>query len=129
MQEFTTRKRNREQIQFSLDGRVYTFTSQKLSLAMLPLVDTTDDSGMPPQLRAVKSELDWLSLGLPDDEIEEIIGRLRDPDDDLELNDVTEVTKWLFKQVSGNPTGSPGGSGTSRTGTGDNSTDGAPAET
>lgn len=103
--QFTTSGRgSRKPITFRLDDDTYTFTPPKVAGIVLDLFDVTVTPGEEEAARsAARGAFDWLSSGLPEEESERIIGRLRDPDDPLDLPDVVEVIKWLLEKVSGRP--------------------------
>lgn len=120
--EFTSAKKRWDKLTFTLDGEQYDFTPSKsggLAAAMM-----TGD-----QEEVVNETFDWLSRGLPDEQTQRIIDKLRDPDDDFDMPDLGELIRGLQEEVSGRPTGSANGSSASRTTTGPGSTAGQPRKT
>lgn len=94
--EFTTAKRRREPITFTLDGDEYTFTPVKTAGAVLGVVHDGEDE--------LKALFDWFDEGLSEEDSQRIENRLRDPDDDLDIPDVANVIRALLEKVSGRPT-------------------------
>lgn len=93
---FTSAKRAREKITFDLDGVEYTFTPPKDSIMVMPILGDGDT-----ETGAMRGLFDWLGAGLPKDQEERLIGRLRDPEDDLDIDTLTEIIKGLQEAVSG----------------------------
>lgn len=125
--QFTTEKRQPETIVFSIDEDEFHFTPPKMATAMLPILDPksrrngsrpapSDNGdataqGEDPEEREARDDQtmtqaawQWLYDGLPDDEWERLRGRLRDPDDGLDVTDVVPVVRWLLGQTAGRPT-------------------------
>lgn len=92
--EFTTAKRRSEPIKFSLDGREFTFTPTKLAGPLLDALSSGDNGSM----------LDWFAQGLSDEDEAFIVGRMRDPGDDLDVDDIGKIVESLVEQVVGRPT-------------------------
>ena len=99
--EFTTAKNRHKPIEFTLDGEDYVFTPPKLARMTADLFGFGDDDEA--QDGVAKAAMDWLSDGLPEEQRERIISRLRDPDDDFDVPDLTDIIKWLVSKVSGRP--------------------------
>jgi hypothetical protein len=120
--EFTSAKKRWDKLTFTLDGEQYDFTPSKsggLAAAML----TGDQEAM------IAETFDWLSRGLPDDQTQRIIDKLRDPEDDFDMADLGDLIRGLQEEVTGRPTGSPNGSVPSPTATGPGSTAGRQRKT
>lgn len=92
---FETAKRRRDTITFTLDGDTYHFTPPKKAGMVLEVSEGGNE---------VKALFDWLDDGLPTEEAEYLENRLRDPDDDLDVDTLTEVVAGLLEKVSGRPT-------------------------
>lgn len=101
--KFTSTKRGKKKVEFSIDDEDYTFTPPKMARLVPDLFDGEDDDEES-RGGAAKAAMDWLSDGLPDEQAARLKERLTDPDDDFDVPDLTEVTKWLIKQASGRPT-------------------------
>lgn len=95
---FTTAKRRVKPIVFELDGDEYSFKPPKTAGVALATLDGDDTT-------ATKAVFDWLGAGLSDEQHDLLIGRLKDPKDDLDLDTLSEIVKALIEQVSGRPTG------------------------
>lgn len=128
--QFTTEKRQPETIVFSIDDDEFHFTPVKVAPAMLPVLDPksrrnrgarpsangdgpSDDDGENEDEATATAREDqsmtqaawqWLYDGLPDEEWDRLVGRLRDPEDGLDLQDVVGVVRWLMGQATGRPT-------------------------
>lgn len=96
--EFTSAKKRRDPIPFTLDGDEYEFTPPKNSFLALRVID--DDPGD----SYIKLTMDWLGEGLPKAQVNRLMKKLRDPKDDLDVEDVEKVAEKLLETVSGRPT-------------------------
>lgn len=117
--EFTTAKKRRDPLDFTLDGETYHFTPTKTAGVVLALADGDNTEVM-------KQTFDWLSHGLPDDEAQRLIDRLNDPDDDLDVDDLGTIISGLQEEIAGRPTTPPAGSSASSTANGRSSKGGRP---
>lgn len=99
---FTSGSKPRKPLTFALDDRTFTFTPPKLAGMVLDLLDGSDDEEA--SNNAAQAAFDWLSDGLPEEESELLVARLRDPDDPLDLPDVVEIIRWLLGKVADRPT-------------------------
>lgn len=97
--EFTTAKRRKEPITFTLDDRSFVFTPPKLAGAVLDVLDTDDNGAL----------LDWFASGLSDEDETFITNRLRDESDDLDVDDIGRIVQSLVERVVGRPTRSRSG--------------------
>lgn len=95
--EFTSAKKRKEVIEFTLDGELYHFTPHKTASVVLALLGGD-------QTAQVKETFDWLSDGLPDEESQRIIDKLKDPDDEFDITDLTDVIRGLQEEIAGRPT-------------------------
>ena len=96
--EFTTAKRRVKPITFKIDGEDYAFTPPKQAPVLLAFLDGGTEA------EETKAAFDWLGQGLPEDQEARIIARLRDPDDDFDLENLRVVLDWIMEQVAGRPT-------------------------
>lgn len=99
--EFTTKKRSTEPFTFTLDDRSYEFTPPKnavLALAFMEAQSSGEDALM---LRAL---FDYLDAGLSRKDAELIVNRLKDPDDDLDLDTLGAVVEGLVTESAERPT-------------------------
>lgn len=115
--EFTTAKRRTEPIPFTLDGEKFEFIPQKQAGIALALADGD-------QTELMRQMFDWLSDGLPEAQAQHIIDRLKDPADDLDIDQLGDIIGKLQDEIAGRPTTSRGGSSASRTSNGQSSTGG-----
>lgn len=98
--DFQTAKRRKEPIPFTLDGEEYEFTPQKNSILVFPSLTDGEKDGTE-ELRGI---FDWIGAGLPDDQEQRLIARLRDPEDDLDIDMLHNVAVSLLEEISGRPT-------------------------
>lgn len=108
---FTPKARKVKPIAFQIDNAQtgtddeYTFTPPKLAEGMLPVLEGDGDGeGM------TTAVWQWLRNGLGDDQYAHLRGRLTDPDDHLDVEQVAEITQWLVGEATGRPTGKRSGS-------------------
>lgn len=80
----------------------YVFTPPKSAVMLMPIleVDSTSDEG----LGLTKATFDWLGSGLSQEDRERVIARLKDPQDDLDIDTLTEVVQALSERVAARPT-------------------------
>lgn len=97
--EFTTAKRRKDPISFTLDGHDFTFNPPKLAGAVLDALDAEDQGAL----------LDWFAQGLSKEDEDFITARLRDPEDDLDVDDIGRIIQSLIEKVVGRPTKSRSG--------------------
>lgn len=97
--EYTTAKRRKDPISFILDGREFVFTPSKLAGPILSAIDSEDEGAM----------LDWFATGLSPDDEKFIVARLRDAEDDFDVDDIGNIVKMLVENVVGRPTKSRSG--------------------
>lgn len=115
--EFTTAKKRREPIKFSVDGEQYEYVPQKQAGMALALRDGNETEVM-------REMFDWLSDGLPEEQAQRLIDRLKDPADEMDIDDLGKLIGDLQDQIAGRPTTSRAGSSDSRTTNGQSSTAG-----
>lgn len=102
---FTTPARRTEPTTFTLDGETYEFTPPKTAGMVLDFIGANGAG----EVTAVKSLFDWLGDGLPDEQMEHLTSRLRDPDDDLDIDTLSDVARSLIEAVAARPTPAPSG--------------------
>lgn len=120
--EFTTAKRRREPITFTLDDEEYEFIPGKQASIALAAIEPGSKEDQ--QLGVFRETFDWLGNGLNDDQRQHLIDRLTDPEDDLDIDQLGDIISKLQDQVAGRPTMSPAGSSASPTRNGRSSTGG-----
>ena len=101
MLEFKTAARRKDPIHFTLDGRTFSFVPPKTAVMVLAVVAAEDDSDN------LKAMFDWLDQGLSTADSEHLEARLRDKDDDLDVDMLAEIVKGLIEEASGRPPTSP----------------------
>lgn len=85
---------------YGKDNHEYVFTPPKNAVMLMPLIESTGDSGV----AMTKSTFDWLGQGLSEEDNDRLKRRLRDPKDDLDIDTLSEVLEKLSEKVSGRPT-------------------------
>jgi hypothetical protein len=97
---FKVAPRRKDAITFDLEGNphVYTFTPPKQADMVLPMLDAEND------LSAAKAAFEWLDDGLSEEDREHIAARLRDKNDDLDIDTIEEVVTALVEKAGGRPT-------------------------
>lgn len=93
---YTTPVRKPKVVEFTLDDRVIQFTAPKTSTMLLAFLggDTA----------AVGGTLNWLSEGLTEEDNDWLVGRLQDPEDDLDFDTLQLILEDLIADVMGRPT-------------------------
>ena len=97
---FKVAKRRKEVITFDLEGsdHQYEFTPPKQADMVLPMLDADSD------LMAAKAAFEWLDNGLSEADQKHISDRLKDKEDDLDIDTIEEIVTSLVEHVSGRPT-------------------------
>lgn len=105
MLDFVPPRREVVTIPFRLapDSHVYRFTAPKIAVALMPVLEGHaggEDEG----LGVTASTFDWLGQGLSEDDNKRIVARLRDPQDDLDLDTLGQVVRGLMEKIGQRPT-------------------------
>lgn len=93
--EFKSGTARREPITFKVDDDEFTFKPPKLFNALMDGIESQDDFG---------ALLDWLRDGLPKEQAELLVHRLKDENDNLEVTDLGNIVQALVEKVTGRPT-------------------------
>lgn len=101
---FQTKERERQVVEFDVDGEQFTFTPPKRAGLIASVVSTVGLNRVSTETDSVRDLLNWLGEGLPDDQAERILARLNDPDDDFDLDTVNEIARYVLGQSSNRPT-------------------------
>jgi hypothetical protein len=98
--KFGVAKRRTEPVTFELEGsdREYVFTPPKQAGMVLPMFEAITD------IDEAKPAFEWLDEGLSEEDREHIYARLKDPKDDLDIENIGEVVSGLVEFVSNRPT-------------------------
>jgi hypothetical protein len=101
--EFDVAVRRAEPITFKLGGddHEYKFTPPKSAVMLMPVLAATDGNM---GVNMTKSTFDWLGQGLSESDNEHMIARLRDPEDDLDIDTLSTVVEKLSEKVAARPT-------------------------
>jgi hypothetical protein len=104
MKSFETKAREKQVIDFELDGVTFKFTPPKRAELIMSVVGSVGLDKAASDADSVHDLLNWLGQGLSDEQGELIWERLKDPEDDLDLDQVNEIARYLLGQSSNRPT-------------------------
>lgn len=95
---FKVARKNREPIEFGFEDEeyIYVFTPPKVAGIVLSVVEGGTDEA--------KAAFDWLSDGLSEEQNKHLIDRLRDPKDDLDIEDIGTMVEGLMEEIGERPT-------------------------
>jgi hypothetical protein len=96
--EFTTAAKRRKAITFTIDGTEFEFTSPKQAGMVLDYLENGDEMG---------ALFDWMNEGLGEEQAAVIESRLKDPKDDFDIKELTDIARWLVEESTGRPTKPP----------------------
>jgi hypothetical protein len=100
MKIFETAKRSLgEPIDFQIDDDKFTFTPVSTTSIYISSLMGHDLHSQ------TRTQLNWLSAGLPEDQAQRILDRLLDPEDYLDVQYLDSIVAWLIKEMAGRPTG------------------------
>lgn len=95
-----TEAEERKAVVIELIGKRYKVRPPKTSFAMkYALAGDGEDAST-----AVKLTVSWVKAAFQKDDAQEVIDRLQDPDDLLDLQHIMKLIEALVAKVSGNPT-------------------------
>lgn len=94
---FAVPKRVSQTITFTVGDEPYeyAFTPGKAATAILPVLEGADEQAF------VKANFDWLGNGLPIEQRQHLIDRLKNPEDDLDVDTLNDIIQDLATEVSG----------------------------
>ena len=97
---FKVATRRTDPVTFDLEGseRKYSYTPQKQAAMVLPMLGADDD------MEAAKAAFAWLEDGLSADDAAHILGRLKDPKDDLDFDAIEDIVTGLVEFIAARPT-------------------------
>lgn len=100
--EFQVARRRKQPITFKLnpEPHEYVFTPPKTAIMVLPIIDSSDTG----EIELTRASFDWLADGLSEEDELRIFNRLRDPEDDLDVDTIQEVVTKLGEKVTARPT-------------------------
>jgi hypothetical protein len=102
--EFTTKERERKVVEFILDGETFVFTAPKRAELIMSVVSNVGLDAKSNDSDSVRDLLNWLGDGLSEEQSNKLLDRLKDPDDDFDLEQVNEIARYLLGQASNRPT-------------------------
>lgn len=98
--EFTTAKKRRDPIPFTVDGREMVFNPPKKAMMVLPIMNGEDGD----ETAIAKATFDWLGKGLTEEDNEWFKSRMLDDDDDFDVDDLAQLVNDLSEKTTGRPT-------------------------
>lgn len=106
--EFAVEKRAVVTIPFNLknpDGSIesYEFTAPKSAVMVMPVIEFDGDNDR----EIMKATFEWLGVGLPIAQRERLIGRLKDPEDDLDIPTLSSIIEGLVERIGELPPTQP----------------------
>lgn len=101
---FETKARDKQLIQFELDGESFSFTPPKRAELIMSVVSSVGLDGRSTDSDSVRDLLNWIGDGLPEDQAKRLLDRLSDPDDNFDLTDINEIARYLLGQSTNRPT-------------------------
>ena len=97
-------KRERVHVPFRLSGdpHIYHFRAPKIAVMLLPVIEGKGAfSAMGPEM--LSATLDWLGVGLSEDDNARILTRLKDSEDDLDMDTLNSMIQELASKVGKRP--------------------------
>ncbi len=104
MKSFETKSREKQVVEFELDGETFRFTPPKRAGLIASVVSTVGLDKTSTDTDSVRDLLNWLGDGLSEEQSQRIFERLNDDADDLDLDQVNEIARYLLGQSSNRPT-------------------------
>lgn len=122
MKTFTSKRYERPTYTFDLDGQTYTATPGKSAEVQLFILGGAGDHDLPGRLRSTNGMINWLLKSISPSHIQdkgfevahlepvegckacEVVVRLIDNDDPLEMDTLMDVANWLIEEVGKRPT-------------------------
>lgn len=101
---FETKTREKQVIEFELDGETFRFTPPKRSGLIMSVINKVGMDATSSDSDSVRDLLDWLGKGLSDEQGQRLFDRLTDDDDDFDLEQINEIARYLLGQSSNRPT-------------------------
>lgn len=96
---YQTPQRRVAPIPFNLDGRQFNFYPPKRAGIILGILDSKDTG----TIGATGAFFDWLGQGLSEDDNNFLVARLKDPNDDLDLDTIADIARDLMERASDTP--------------------------
>lgn len=119
MQTFSTKNKSRANSDVTFEYDDVTLTARRPKAAtILDLAATTTGS----DVERVTATMAMVEDSLVPDSRDYIMGRLRDPDDEMDIEDLVPVIEWLVAEFTSRPTPPPPASAGRRSSTGKPST-------
>lgn len=121
MKEFRSEAPEEREVWFSLDGYEFRWVPPKqasLLIESLGLGQQQTSLG-DTRLDQVRAQIDWIASGFSDRDREYLMGRLSDPDDSFDVDQLRDVMGWLVEQAAARPTKRSSASARRPSGTGE----------
>lgn len=104
VKSFETKAREKQVVEFELDGESFRFTPPKRSGLIMSVVSSAGLDGRSTDTDSVRDLMNWIGKGLSDEQAQRIFDRLTDEDDDFDLDQLNEIARHLLGQSSNRPT-------------------------
>lgn len=104
MKSFETKVREKQVIEFEVDGTMFRFTPPKRAELIMSVVSSTGLDKASSETDSVRDLLNWLGEGLSEDQAGIFTSRLMDPDDDFDLEQINEIARYLLAESGKRPT-------------------------
>jgi hypothetical protein len=104
VKDFTTKERERQVVEFVVDGETFKFTPPKRAALIASVVSNVGLDGKSTDTDSVRDLLNWIGEGLPEEQSGRFLERLLDPEDDFDLDQVNDIARYLLGATSNRPT-------------------------
>ena len=101
---FETKVREKQVVEFELDGESFRFTPPKRAELIMSVVSSVGLDGRATESDSVRDLLNWIGEGLSEEQAKRLLDRLSDPDDNFDLADINEIARYLLGQSTNRPT-------------------------
>jgi hypothetical protein len=104
MKSFETKAREKQVVEFELDGETFRFTPPKRAELIMSVVSSVGLDGRATETDSVRDLMNWIGEGLSEEQAKRIFDRLTDTNDDFDLDQLNEIARYLLGQSSNRPT-------------------------
>lgn len=102
--QFVTQEKEQKTVEFDVDDRHIVFQVPKKSGLIASVVNNVGLDNRNLDTDSTRDLLNWLGEGMTEDDSKWLLGRLVDPDDNFDLEDINEIAKYILGQASNRPT-------------------------
>lgn len=101
--QFVTQEKERKTVEFDVDDRHIVFQVPKKSGLIASVVNKVGLDSRNLDTDSTRDLLNWLGEGMTEDDSAWLLGRLLDPDDEFDLDDINEIAKYILGQTTNRP--------------------------